>query len=146
MTKQFLKFILVGAASGFVNFAVYNLALLSLDLLAWEWQYGYLIAQLVGFYVSVLATFLLSRRFVFNSPAERAIPWGKALFRMYLVYSFTGVVVNSLLSILWVQVLGIPREAVSILNDVCAGPINFLLNKFWSFGSNKKADLAKYNS
>lgn len=135
MTKQFLRFILVGIASGFVNFAVYNLSLLGLDSIGWE--YAYLIAQLVGFYISVLATFLLSRRLVFNTPAERAVPWAKALLRMYLVYSFTGVVVNSLLSILWTQVLGIPRQAVSILNDCCAGPVNFLLNKFWSFGGKK---------
>lgn len=135
MVKQFLKFILVGIVSAFVNFLVYNLTLLGLDIFAW--QYSYLVAQLVGFYISVLATFLLSRRFVFNSSEERSVPWIKALLKMYLVYSFTGVVINSLLSIFWVQVLEIPREAVSILNDACAGPVNFLLNKVWAFGGNK---------
>lgn len=137
MTKQFLKFVLAGIAAAAVNFAVYNLALLAFDLLGWRWEYTYLVAQLIGFYLSVLATFLLCRRFVFTTPAERSVPWPRALLRMYLVYSFTGIVINSLLSVLWVRVLGVPRELVSILNDICAGPINFLLNKFWSFGSKK---------
>ena len=133
MTKQFLKFMFFGAVSSAANFIVYNLTLLGFDLVQWCWDYNYLVAQVVGFYVSVLVTFLLCRRFVFNSPAEQAVPWLHALVKMYLVYSFTGIVVNSLLSLLWVQVLHIPKEVVSILNDMCAGPINFLLNKFWSF-------------
>lgn len=135
MIKQFLKFVLAGIAAAGANFAVYNVLLLAFS--GWQWAYSYVLAQLISYFVSILVTFLLSRRFVFTSPEERSVHWIKALLRMIAVYSFTGIVINSLLSVLWVELLGIPKELVSILNDMTAGPINFLLNKFWAFREKK---------
>ena len=40
---------------------------------------------------------------------------------------------SSLLSLLWVCVFRIPKEIVTILNDTLCFPVNFLLNKYWSF-------------
>ena len=52
---------------------------------------------------------------------------------MYLAYSFTGVGLNSILSLGWEYVFGIPKEFFTLINDVIGLPANFLLNKFWSF-------------
>ena len=52
---------------------------------------------------------------------------------MYVVYSFSGIGLSSLLSLLWVPVLHIPKEVVTLLNDTLCFPVNFLLNKYWSF-------------
>ena len=56
---------------------------------------------------------------------------------MYLAYGFTGLVLNSLLSLLWVDVLGIPEAIISVINDTIAAPVNFLLIKYWSFRKGK---------
>ena len=50
-----------------------------------------------------------------------------------MVYSVTGIGLSSLLSLLWVHVLGIPKEVVTIINDILCFPVNFLLNKYWAF-------------
>ena len=136
MLKQFLKFIVAGVAAAAANFAVYNLLLWAFS--GWRWEYTYVLAQLISYFISILVTFALSRRFVFNSPEERQVHWFKALLRMIAVYSFTGIVLNSMLSVLWVEVLLIPKTMVSILNDITAGPVNFLMNKFWAFREKKK--------
>ena len=134
MVRQFLKFGMIGISNSFVNFCVYNGCLLILKTVGLSFQFDYLIAQWIGFFLSVLWSFVLNRKFVFNSEAERAVPWQKALVRMYLSYGFTGLGLNSILSTIWIYVFGIPKELVSLINDIIAFPVNFLLNKFWSFG------------
>ena len=44
-----------------------------------------------------------------------------------------GGFLNSLLSILWVEVVGIPKLAAPIFNLLISVPLNFILNKFWAF-------------
>ena len=137
MTKQFLKFGLIGFTSGAVNFLVYNAGLWILRSLHLMPKNDYLLAQLLGFLVSVLWGFLLNRKYVFNSKAEQEIVWYRALIKMYLVYSVTGIGLNAILSTVWVRVFIIPKEILTIINDLLAFPINFLLNKFWSFRAKK---------
>ena len=49
-------------------------------------------------------------------------------------------VLGFLLSLLWLRVLGIPKQLATILNDFVSFPVSFLLNKFWAFspGTSKK--------
>ena len=84
-----------------------------------------------------LWSFLLSRKFVFTSAAERAVPWHRALIKMYVVYGITGVGLSTLLAVLWVRVLHIPKEIVTLINDILCFPITFLLNKYWAFAKKK---------
>lgn len=133
MIKQFLKFTLVGISNGAVNFLVYNAVLLGLQALEFSPKADYLVALAAGFVLSVLWAYVMSRKFVFNSEEEKAIAWYKVLAKMYIVYSITGIGLNSALSILWVQVFDIPKEVLTIINDIVCFPVTFLLNKFWSF-------------
>ena len=133
MVKQALKFSLVGCGSGVVNFLAYNGALALLRAMKLLPKNDYLLALMAGFVLSVLWSFVMSRKFVFTSPEERAVPWYKALIKMYVVYSITGLGLSSLLSLLWVYVFHIPKEILTILNDILCFPINFLLNKYWTF-------------
>ena len=137
MLWQFARFSLVGASSSLVNFAAYNLIRLTFRHFELFGEHGYLPALFAGFVLSVLWAYLLSRRFVFSSEEEKQVPWTQALPRMYLAYGFTGLVLNSLLSLLWVDVLGIPEAIISVINDTIAAPVNFLLIKYWSFGKGK---------
>lgn len=137
MVKQALKFSLVGCGSGVVNFLAYNGVLAALRALHLLPKEDYLVALAAGFVLSVLWSFLLSRKFVFTSAAERAIPWYRVLMKMYVVYGITGIGMSSLLAVLWVRVLHIPKEIVTLINDILCFPVTFLLNKFWAFGKKK---------
>lgn len=127
---QLLLFAIVGFSSALVNLGVYNLVLWVLQRLGWLPGYDYLVALFFGFVISVAWAFVLNRRFVFRTPGA---PWKESLIKVYITYSITGIGLSSLLSLLWVQALGIPKEAVTIINDILCFPVNFLLNKYWSF-------------
>ena len=131
--KQILKCAAVGIGSGAINCLVYNVFLLCFQHFRILQGYDYLLALFMGFLLSVLWSFLMSRKFVFTAPEEQTVVWYQALLRMYVVYSITGVALSSLLSLLWVEVLQIPKQIVSVINDITCFPVTYLLNKYWSF-------------
>ena len=127
---QVALFAVVGFSSALVNLGTYNLVLWALQTLDLFPAFDFLVAQFFGFVISVAWAFVLNRRFVFRSPGA---PWKESLIKVYVVYSITGIGLSSLLSVLWVHALGIPKEVVTLLNDILCFPVNFLLNKYWSF-------------
>lgn len=135
--KQFLKYTAIGISSGIVNIAVYNFVLLVLDAARFLPEADYLIAIMIGFLISVLWSYLLNRRFVFHSDSTHIVPWYHVLLKMYIAYAFTGIVLSSMLSVLWIEVIGIPKEVITVINDSIGLPVNFLINKFWAFRDRK---------
>ena len=129
MVQVFL-FGLVGFSSALVNLGIYNLVLWILQMLCWFPGFDFLIAQFFGFVISVAWAFWFNRRYVFRTPGA---PWKESLIKVYITYSLTGIGLSSLLSLLWVHVFGLPKEIVTLLNDTLCFPVNFLLNKYWSF-------------
>ena len=127
---QVLLFALVGCSSALVNLGTYNLLLWCLRLLGLFSGIDFLVAQVVGFVVSVAWAFWLNRRYVFRTPGA---PWKESLIKVYITYSITGIGLSSLLSLLWIYVFHVPKEIVTVLNDTLCFPVNFLLNKYWSF-------------
>ena len=127
---QILLFALVGFSSALVNLGMYNLVLWGLRSLGMFSGVDFLIAQFFGFVISVGWAFFFNRRYVFRAPGA---PWKESLIKVYIAYSLTGIGLSSLLSLLWVYVFDIPKEVLSILNDCLCFPVNFLLNKYWSF-------------
>lgn len=127
---QVLLFALVGFSSALVNLGVYNLALWGMQALSLFSGFDYLVALFFGFVISVAWAFFFNRRYVFRTPGA---PWKESLMKVYVVYSITGIGLSSLLSFLWVSVFGIPKEVMTIINDILCFPVNFLLNKYWSF-------------
>ncbi len=134
---QFLRFGLVGLSNSALSYILFLISLWLFQKFDIWPQVDYLIAQLIGFMISVLWSFYWNRKFVFH--AEN-LPWPRALLKTYLSYAFSGIVLNSVLSIIWVQGLGIPKVVAPILNLVVSVPVNFLLNKFWAFRKPKASD------
>ena len=132
---QVLLFALVGFSSALVNLGIYNLVLWVLQALGLFSGFDFLIAQFFGFVISVAWSFFFNRRYVFRTPGAS---WKESLIKMYITYSLTGIGLSSLLSLLWVHILHIPKEIVTILNDALCFPVNFLLNKYWSFRKEKR--------
>lgn len=130
---QFVKFGIVGVSNTVISYVLYTGSLLLMRQFSLFPQVDYLLAQIVAFVLSVLWSFYWNNKMVFtlNDGEERSII--KSLIKTYISYSFTGLFLNSILLILWVQVIGISEFIAPIINLLVSVPINFLINKFWAF-------------
>ena len=131
---QVLLFAIIGFSSALVNLGVYNLVLWGLQAMRLLPGADFLIAQFFGFVISVAWAFFFNRRYVFRAPGAS---WKESLLKVYIVYGLTGIGLSSLLSLLWIYAVGLPKEIVTIINDCLCFPVNFLLNKYWSFRKSK---------
>ncbi len=140
---QFIKFGIVGASNTVVSYVVYVLTLYSLHSLKVSWDY--FVGNLLGFVLSVLWSFYWNNRYVFQKKhGENRNPW-KALFKMYLSYGFTGIILSNALSYLWIDVIGIPKLIAPLINCMIGIPVNFVLNKYWTFEERPKRDHLEEN-
>lgn len=129
---QFIKFGIVGISNTLVSYLLNLLCLFVLD--KYEVAYDYVIANTVAFVLSVLWSFYWNERFVFTENREgyqsnRLV----RLLKMYLSYGFTGIILNNALSFLGISVLGISKVIAPLINSAIGVPINYVLNKKWTF-------------
>lgn len=130
---QFIKFGIVGLSNTIISYVIYVVSLLIMQKYQMLPKTDYLVAQFFGFVLSVLWSFYWNRRFVFKEGAEK-VSWPVALLKTYASYAFTGILLNSILSFLWVEYLHIPKLIAPVINLLVSVPLNFILNKFWAFG------------
>ncbi len=158
--KQFLKFGLVGVSNTLVNYLVY-VVFVALGA-------HYVIANTLGFLISVLNAYFWGSRFVFkeDESKEKRI-WWQVLLKTYASYAF-GFVLNTVLLALWIDVVfigqyfGFVGEMIAslrgifpflpesmtadeiseivapVLNMFVTIPINFIINKFWAYRQKNK--------
>ena len=129
---QFIKFGIVGVSNTLVSYLLNLLCLFLLD--KYDVAYDYVIANTVAFVLSVLWSFYWNERFVFTEKQDsyqsnRLV----RLLKMYLSYGFTGIILNNVLSFLWISVLGISKVIAPLINSVIGVPINYVINKKWTF-------------
>ena len=129
---QFLKFGIVGFSNTLIGYVVYSLCV-------WLGMH-YLLANVVGFIVSVLNAFYWSDRFVFKKgEGEQRNAW-TALAKTIMAYASTGIVLNSIMLWLFIDRWNISEYLAPILILVITVPTNFILNKYWSFKTKKISD------
>ncbi len=152
---QFIKFGLVGVSNTVVNYVVY-LILVRLGV-------QYLLANAVGFIVSVLNAYFWGSRFVFKEDeSKQKRVWWKTLLKTYASY-LLGFLINQVLLWVWIDLtnigqyfgfagdiingctglLGLQPKSFSandlsqilapIINIFVTVPINFVINKFWAY-------------
>lgn len=129
---QFIKFGMVGVSNTLVSYLLNLLCLFVLD--KYDVAFDYVIANTVAFVLSVLWSFYWNERFVFTEKQEgyrsnRLV----RLLKMYLSYGFTGIILNNVLSFLWISVLGISKVIAPLINSAIGVPINYVINKKWTF-------------
>lgn len=129
---QFIKFGIVGVSNTLVSYLLNLLCLFLLD--KYDVAYDYVIANTVAFVLSVLWSFFWNERLVFTEKQDsyqsnRLV----RLLKMYLSYGFTGIILNNVLSFLWISVLGISKVIAPLINSAVGVPINYVLNKKWTF-------------
>lgn len=128
--KQFIKFGMVGVTNTLLSYFL-NIGVLYL-LKDAALSYDYVIANVVAFFISVLWSFYWNNRLVFDTKQGTGNIL-KALLKTYVAYSVTGIVLNNILSFVWIDLLGISKLIAPMINLLFSVPINFLLNKYWAF-------------
>ena len=129
---QFIKFGIVGVSNTLVSYLLNLLCLFVLH--KYDVAYDYVIANTVAFVLSVLWSFFWNERLVFTEKQDsyqsnRLV----RLLKMYLSYGFTGIILNNVLSFLWISVLGISKVIAPLINSAIGVPINYVINKKWTF-------------
>lgn len=126
---QFIKFGIVGLSNTIISLGVYELCLYL--------GVHYLLADPIGLVVSVVNAYYWNNRVVFGDGQKK--PFGHHV-RMYLksLTAYGGTfVLNLLLLLLWVEIVGVPEWLAPFINLAITIPLNFLVNKYWTFGQKK---------
>ena len=122
---QFVKFSIVGLSNTFIGYVVYSLCV-------WLGMH-YLLANVVGFFVSVLNAYYWSDRFVFKKGTNEQRGLWPSLMKTVLVYASTGIVLNSILLWLLIDKMVLSEYIAPLIILLITVPTNFILNKYWSF-------------
>lgn len=129
---QFIKFGIVGLSNTLISYIVYLFFLWLFEQLYLFDRFDYLIAQVMGFVISVIWSFFWNNKFVFiEGNGKRNI--FKSFIKTFISYASTGLVLSSILSFIWVELLFISKTLAPIANLLFTVPLNFLLNKMWAF-------------
>ena len=117
---QFIKFGIVGLSNTAIGLGTYYLFL---------WLgFHYMLANVLSWVISVFNAFYWNSRYVFKTTGS----WVTALLRTYISYGFSFVVGAVALYVL-VELCKISDVVAPLLVLVITIPLNFLLNKLWTF-------------
>jgi putative flippase GtrA len=126
---QFIKFCFVGGSGVIVNLVVFNLT-----LLVWHTGGGetpkvaIYLGNALGFVVSVLTNYYLNRRLTFRSSGAVSRELPKFFTVSVIAYLGNLGILTFCLSVLHLSAN--PSQVIAI---ACVMPINFVMNKLWSF-------------
>ena len=122
---QFVKFGIVGVMNTAITLAIYYIFI-------WFNEDLYQIGNAVGWMVSVLNAFYFGNRVVFKQKNNSRKDLLRRLLKSYITYGSTFLLTVILLK-LEVQVYGISEYIAPIINLLITIPLNFLINKYWTF-------------
>lgn len=126
---QFIKFGIVGLSNTTLSYVIYSICILS--------GIHYLIANVIGFIGGVLNAFYWSNRYVFKKRDDEQRNIILALIKTFLAYGSTGLVFNSILLYILVEQCGMSDLVAQLIGLTVTVPLNFIINKYWSFNSIK---------
>lgn len=129
---QFFKFGLVGVSNTFVSLAVYY-------LFYWINEDLYMVGNVLGTILSIANAFIWNDLLVFKGNSRDFKSVIKRLGKTYISYGGTSIL-SSVLLWLEVTLLNISKVIAPIVNLVITIPLNFLINKFWTFHKEKRTE------
>ena len=127
---QFIKFGLVGISNTVVSWICYYVIL-------WIDDDLYMLGSLVGTVVSIANAFFWNDRFVFKGKEDDLKSRLKRLGKTYVSYGGTSLL-SMLLLWIEVQLFGVNKVIAPVVNLLITIPLNFLINKFWTFRNGEK--------
>ncbi len=128
---QFIKFGIVGVTNTIISYCLNILVLKALNPLHVSWDF--IAGNTIAFILSVLWSFCWNNRFVFSTKEGQKRNLWEVLLKTYVSYAFTGILLNNVLSWIWISVLHISKYVAPLINLIISVPINFVLNKRWAF-------------
>ena len=120
--KQFIKFGVVGVSNTAISLAIYYIFVFINPSL-------FIVGNTVGLIVSVLNAYYWNNKYVFTKSKHGHF---RLIIKTYIAYGST-FVLSTVLLYLMVMVLGISEYFAPIINLMITIPLNFLINKFWTF-------------
>lgn len=153
---QFIKFGIVGVSNTLISEVIYAIVVC---------LHGhYIVANFLGFSISVLNAYYWGNRFVFKQKqGEEKRIWWKVLLKTYVAY-IGGFLLNIGLLFLWVEVVDLSQfmePVVQLLNNFSVTyfdremlgelaaqmlslpivvPVNYLMNKYWAYRQKKERE------
>lgn len=122
---QFFKFGLVGLSNTAVSMACYYVFLFIDPNL-------YMVGSIVGTVVSIANAFYWNDKYVFKDGQNDWKSKLKRLGKTYISYGGTSILSNVLL---WIEVsfFAVNKSIAPIVNLIVTIPLNFIINKLWTF-------------
>lgn len=122
---QFVKFGMVGCSNTVLSYIVFVICV-KLGL-------HYLYANVLGFIFGVLNAYYWSNRYVFKKPQDVKRNHVRTLCKTFLAYGVTGILLQSVMLYIIVEQAGFDSLIAQLVCLFVTVPLNFILNKFWSF-------------
>jgi len=119
---QFFKFGIVGLSNNIIYLGIYYIFIF-ID------HHLYIVGNTTGFVVSVLNAYYWNSKYVFKKQEKRHI---RLILKSFGVYGLTFLLGTGLMYLM-VEFMGISKVIAPIINLSVTIPLNFLLNKFWTF-------------
>jgi putative flippase GtrA len=125
MLIQFIKFGIVGFSNTVISYMIYSVLV--------YFGLHYIIASVAAFIVSVLNSFFWNDKYVFKRRSDEKRGFWGALLKTYVSYAFTGLVLNSILLSVFIEILRVDKFIAPLLGLAVTIPLNFVLNRKWAF-------------
>lgn len=126
---QFVKFGIVGLSNTFISYSVYA-------VLTYIGVY-YVVSNVIAFVISVLNSFFWNNKYVFKKKDSETRNLWCTLTKTFLAYAVTGLLLANILLVFFVEKLAVSKYVAPILTLIITIPLNFLINKYWSFKTTK---------
>ena len=122
---QFIKFGIVGGSNTAISLAIYY-------IIYWINPKWYMVGNVAGWVISVANAFFWNNKYVFKSYSEGVKQLLKRIGKTYLSYGAT-FLLSTIFLYVEVDILHWSAVICPLINLVLTIPLNFLLNKFWTF-------------
>lgn len=120
LSKEFILFALVGVSNTVINFIVYTILVF--------FNMHYLIANIIGYGVGMINSYLLNKYFVFQKKEGDSL-----VFIKFVLVNIITVTVHSILLYFFVSIFGWHKIYSQAFVTIITLVLNYLGNKLWTF-------------
>ncbi|MGL5258203.1 MAG: GtrA family protein [Proteocatella sp.] len=120
LANQFIKFGIVGVLNNGVFILFYYVFL--------NFKIHYIISNTLAYIISILNAYYFNKKFVFKTGSKGI----NSLLKTYVSYGIT-FAISTVLLYSMVNFIGISSYIAPIISLCITIPVNFILNKYWTF-------------
>ena len=111
---QFVMFGIVGVSNTVISYLLNVLVLVMMCPFSLAWDY--IVGNIAAFLLSVLWSFYWNNKVVFTQEEGQHRSLWKVLLKAYAAYGFTGIILNNILSWIWISVFHISKYIATLIN------------------------------